>query len=371
MRAGIIERGDPQAKILDGQMHHSQVRHFVRSRNTARLTGGVWSAGRWTAAMLVAAAVVLVACGDGDSTASTATQTPEAAATEGSAATTPAPEPTGCTPARPHDSGNHSATLASGGLDREYMLYVPTSYTGEDATPLIVSLHGHGSSAGEQTIYSGLPLKAEDEGFIVVTPQGTGDEPHWNFTTVEAGAPDDVAFISDLLDKLESELCIDTSRVYVAGISNGAAMSVTLACFLSDRIAAIAPVAGLFLFPGCPSTHPVSVIAFHGTDDRLVPFEGGSVSGSALNVPPIEDSANQWAAHNGCQESPIEEQATEHVRLLRYEGCDQGAAVELYVVEDGGHTWPGAPIDVPFGATTHEISATDLMWSFFEAHAIP
>lgn len=352
-------------------MHHSRVWHSVRRHAAGLLTGGVCGATRWIAVLLVTTAVVLAACGGGEQTASTATQTPEAAATPASATASPTLAPTGCTPARPHASGNLAATLASGGLDREYMLYVPTSYTGEDARPLVVNLHGHSSSAGEQAIYSGLPLKAEEEGFIVVTPQGTGDEPHWNFTTVEAGAPDDVAFTSDLLDKLESELCIDTSRVYVAGISNGAAMSVTLACFLSDRIAAIAPVAGLFLFPGCPSTHPVSVIAFHGTDDRLVPFEGGSVSESALNVPPIEDSANQWAVHNGCPDSPTEEQATEHVRLVRYEGCDQGAAVELYVVEGGGHTWPGALIDIPFGATTHEISATDLMWSFFEAHPIP
>ena len=287
------------------------------------------------------------------------------------APTTPTPASADCVPARPHEPGSFTETLTSAGLDREYMLYVPTSYTGEDATPLVVNLHGHGSNAGQQAIYSGLPVKAEQEGFIVVTPQGTGARPHWNFTTVEAAAPDDVAFISDLLDKLESELCIDPSRVYAAGISNGAAMSVTLGCFLSERIAAVAPIAGLFFFPGCPSTRPVSVIAFHGTDDRLVPFEGGPVSDSGLRVAPIEESAQKWAEHNGCASIPKEAQATEHARLLQYEHCDEGATVELYVVEGGGHTWPGAAIDIPFGLTTREISATDLMWDFFEAHPKP
>jgi polyhydroxybutyrate depolymerase len=285
------------------------------------------------------------------------------------ATTTPASAQADCMPARPHELGNFPGTLTSGGLERQYLLHVPTSYTGDDATPLVVNLHGHGSNAGEQAIYSGLLVKAEEKGFIVVTPQGTGAEPHFNFTTVEAGAPNDVAFISDLLDTLESELCVDPSRVYAAGISNGAAMSVTLACLLSNRIAAIAPVAGLFFFPGCPSIRPVSVIAFHGTDDKLVPFEGGPVGD--LQAPPVEDSLQQWAEHDECTSGPQDERVSDHVRLRRYDDCAEGATVELYAVEGGGHTWPGATIDVPLGATTHEISATDLMWAFFEAHPKP
>ena len=287
------------------------------------------------------------------------------------ATTSPASAQADCIAGRPHEPGSSPGTLTSGGLERQYILHVPTSYTGDDATPLVVNLHGHGSNAAEQAFYSGLPVKAEEEGFIVVTPQGTGAEPHWNFTTVEAGAPNDVAFISDLLDTLESELCIDPSRVYAAGISNGAAMTVTLACFLSDRIAAIAPVAGLFFFPGCPSIRPVPVIAFNGTDDKLVPFEGGPVGDSTVRVPAVEDSLQQWAEQNGCTSGPQDERVSDHVRLRRFEGCAEGATVELYAVEGGGHTWPGASIDIPLGATTHEISATDLMWAFFEAHPKP
>jgi polyhydroxybutyrate depolymerase len=352
-------------------MHRSRVSRFVRRHGRPRFIGAPCGGRPWIGALLLATGIFLTACGGGEVITSTATRTPGVAATPASTASSPTISPTGCTPARSHDSGSVTATLTSGGLEREYILSVPTSYTGEDAMPLVVNLHGHSSNAGEQAIYSGLPAKGEQEGFIVVTPQGTGTELHWNFTTVEAGMPDDVAFISDLLDALESQLCVDPSRVYAAGISNGAAMSVTLACFLSDRIAAIAPVAGTFFFPGCPSSRPVSVIAFHGTDDALVPFEGGPVGGSALSVAPIEDSILKWAEHDGCTDVPREEQATEHVRLVSYESCDQGAAVELYVVEGGGHTWPGARIDIPLGATTHEISATDLMWAFFEAHPEP
>jgi polyhydroxybutyrate depolymerase len=348
------------------------IRDLFCTPNTALFTGSVSQARRWMAALVVLVAMVMAACDSGPGTPGTTTQTSEpiltATPTE---VARPARTSARCTPARPHEPGTFSETLTSGDLEREYILHVPPSYKGADATPLVVDLHGHGSNATQQALYSGLPAKATEAGFIVVTPQGTGAEPHWNFTTFESGAPDDVAFIKDLLDTLDSELCIDAARVYATGISNGAAMSVTLACRLSDRIAAIAPVAGVFFFPGCPSTHPVSVIAFHGTDDKLVPFEGRPAAQSSVPVPPIEQSVQKWATHNGCAEEPEMVRVAESVRLLRYDACDEGAAVELYVVEGGGHTWPGAAFDIPFGDTTQEISATDLMWSFFEAHPKP
>ncbi len=292
----------------------------------------------------------------------------------GPAASPPAPsEPPamGCTPARPHEPGDFEETLVSGGRTRKYILHVPPSYTGAEPLPLVLNLHGYGSNAREQAFYSGLPTKADKAGFIVVTPLGTGDEPHWNFLGIGASAPDDVAFIDYLLDTMMSDLCIDQARVYSAGISNGAAMSVTLACRLSDRIAAIAPIAGLFFVDGCAADRPVPVITFHGTHDEYVPFEGGGVRSSSLPVRPVEESLHDWATHNGCAEDPETTRVSGSVRLIRYQGCDQGATVELYVIEGGGHTWPGA-IDIPWlGATTHEISAADLMWAFFEAHPMP
>ena len=279
-------------------------------------------------------------------------------------------------------------------------------------------------------------------------PQGLGTtltpEPHWNFTTLGPlgpGAPDDVAFIDDLLNAVEAELCIDSARVFSTGFSVGAGLSVRLACDLSDRIAAIAPVSGVYFppfnprripEPGCLSTRPVPVIAFHGTADPGVPFEGGErgmnrlvllvialaaiggglvlyrgsrrvgwravgMSAFALGVGAllvftltlavfqsseghdpglgsIEDKhIPGWAAHNRCARVPMEEQVTQNVRLVRYEQCDEGATVELYVIEGGGHQWPDATFEAQpqnFGSATHEISANDLMWDFFEAHPL-
>lgn len=312
------------------------------------------------ALVMAALALFVTACGDDAAPAPLATPPAESP--------TASPVSTACTPTRPHESGTFRETIAAGGLEREYILYIPPSYSGDNAVPLIINLHGFGSNARQQAAYSGLPAKAKDAGFIIVTPQGTGSQPHWNFTTVEPGAPDDVAFIGDLLDKLESQLCLDRARVYATGISNGAAMSVRLACDLSDRIAAIAPVAGMHFPRNCSATRSVPVIAFHGTDDNLVPFEGGQVlAGLGLTVRPVKESAAAWARHNGCASSPKEERVTEHVQLVSYQDCKEGATVNLYIIE-GGHTWPGSAFDAPYGATTQEISAADLIWAFFEAH---
>ena len=162
-------------------------------------------------------------------------------------------------------------------------------------------------------------------------------------------------------------------------MSNGAQMSVRLACDLSDRIAAIAPVAGSYFppafvqipgEPGCDAARPVPVIAFHGTADSVI---NSRAVRSACAIPfdtrPIETSViPDWAAHNGCDASPVSERVSEHVRVVRYDGCD--ADVELYVVDGGRHEWPGATGGPGGAPEADEISANDLMWDFFEAHAL-
>lgn len=252
---------------------------------------------------------------------------------------------------------------------------MPPAYDGGGALPVVINLHGFSSSAEEQAAYSGFPAKGAAEGFIVVTPQGVGDPPFWNMVGV-ALLQDDVAFISDLLDALESQLCIDPQRVYATGISNGAGMSNRLACDLSGRIAAIGTVAGTAFPVNCAAPRPVPVIAFHGTADPLVPYAGGPINAGLslrlnLQAPPAEEAIASWAEHNGCTTGPSRESVSAHVERIAYDGCDAGASVELYAIAGGGHTWPGAS-DVPrLGATTHEISATELIWAFFAAHPMP
>jgi polyhydroxybutyrate depolymerase len=287
-----------------------------------------------------------------------------------------------CDPSRSHPAGDTTETLTAGGFDREYILHIPPSYDGSDPVPLVLNLHGLGSHAREQMDYSELAGKADEEGFIVVAPQGTVTQfipsRHWNFTTLEAfdDTPDDVAFIDALLDHLEEELCVDPARVYVAGMSNGAQMAVRLACDLAGRIAAISAIAGVYYPPAfeqvdaepdCNPSSPVPVIAFHGTEDRVIQFEGGAL-GLALpfDTRHIETEVMpDWAERNGCDQPSARDEVTDNVTVLRYQDCDAG--VELYVIESGRHEWPGS--STGFGSPqADEVSANDLMWEFFQGN---
>jgi polyhydroxybutyrate depolymerase len=138
--------------------------------------------------------------------------------------------------------------------------------------------------------------------------------------------------------------------VFATGLSNGAEMASQVGCFLGDRFAAIAPVAGI-LFQGC-SGPPLPVITFHGTDDFNVPYE------SALEAVP------EWARHNGCDETPSSRRVGDQVLLDEYAGCE--APVVFVTLEGAGHTWPGAEDAAGgVGVTNHEISANEAMWGFF------
>ena len=287
-----------------------------------------------------------------------------------------------CDPGFVHPTGEFldETIETTDGLTREYNLRVPSGYNPGQATPLVFNLHGFTSTTIAQDLISELPATAEAEGFILVTPQGTVNQnnlPFWNSAGAPSPIPDDVAFISELLSSLQRELCIDPARVFATGLSNGGFMSSLLGCALSDRIAAIAPVAGT-TFPSTCAVRPMPVIAFHGTEDMLV------------SLGPVENTAiPAWAAHNNCDPATIQNPVapTSGVRLTRYANCDGGATVELYVVFDAdlvtvgdqgaGHTWPGSAfLMTPFfidliGLTSPEISANDLMWDFFLAHPLP
>lgn len=282
-------------------------------------------------------------------------------------------------------------TITAGGQERAYKRFVPPSYTGAEPVPLVVDLHGYSEGAAVHTAMSDLNGLAGQEGFVNLTPQGTGTIPFWNALSVDpaSGGPDDVGFLADLLDATEASLCVDTARIYVTGLSNGAFMTSLVACELADRVAAVAPVAGVRFPEGCAPARPVPMVSFHGTADQFVTFDGSegakvgtlefneetrSVLGS-ITFAPIPDTVRQWAEVEGCASTPVEEQVTPSVRLVRYEGCGQGSVVELYVVDGGGHAWPGsefsASIESVVGPTTMEIDANALMWAFFVAHPLP
>ncbi len=281
-------------------------------------------------------------------------------------------------------SDRTNGTIVSSGVTRRYLLYVPNTYDGSKPAPLIISLHPAATWPAFEMNMSRWNALAEQYGFIVVYPAGSGAF----FDTFTRGAsvwpggphtlPRDVRFISDLIDKLEAEYNLDPRRIYANGMSNGGAMAFALGCELPDRIAAVGvvgaagpPVPGGF---GCGGSQPMPTIAFHGTADKFAPYLGrkSPVSFAPKPFPNIPNWAGQVARRNQCQGDPNETRITANVRLLAYTNCAADADVALYTIEGGGHTWPGGkPLpEWIAGRTTEEVKATPIMWEFFRRHPL-
>lgn len=269
------------------------------------------------------------------------------------------------------------AVLEVDGEERIYNLVLPKGARGEGSTtprPLVIGMHGAtGTNEGFDRT-SELPQLAKEHGFVFVSPQARGASPIWD---IDPDGPD-AAFIDSLVDELESGMCIDTARIYLTGFSMGGMMSLLMACQQPDRFAAIAPVGGFVQIDGCDRDEPVPLIAFHGTDDESVGFDGTMYGGVATlvgysNGPPVRELTTQWADDNGCDEPPAESRAGSDVVRIEY-ACPSDGSVELYVVEGGSHTWPGSELTrqyFPDKHTTLEIEAGQLIWQFFEAHPHP
>jgi polyhydroxybutyrate depolymerase len=266
--------------------------------------------------------------------------------------------------------------FVSSGEERTYRLYVPKSYDPARPTPLVISLHGGGLSGAVQMEMSRWNAVADEHGLLVVYPSGfSGRGPRaWRAESAERSA-NDVRFIAELIDFLSRSYNVDPDRVYADGLSNGSGMAFVLSCALSDRIAAVGAVATAVFLPWseCRDPRPVPVIAFHGTEDRLTPYHGGT-SWVAPNhrFPSIPDWVAAWARRNRCLEIPLEAALASDVSRRAYQGCADGADVVFYTVHGGGHTWPGGGAQPEWfaGKTSHSIEASREMWAFFRAHPL-
>lgn len=279
------------------------------------------------------------------------------------------------------ERGIIDGSLMSGGVERRYLLYVPEAYDPAQPAPLVLSLHGFASNPTQQMQFSDWNTVADEHGFLVVYPQGTGFPLRWNTDATPddnendlfSGEADDVALLSELIDHLAESYCLDQTRVYATGLSNGGGMSNRLACELADRITAIGPVAGAYspLDMECNPSRPVPVMAFHGTDDTIVPYEGSEFRGT--NLPPIPEWAASWGARNGCDMNPEVLDSVGEVDIIRYGGCDNDAQVILHTVNGGGHNWPGGGVqpEMFMGTVNRDVNASERMWAFFEAYRLP
>ncbi len=198
---------------------------------------------------------------------------------------------------------------------------------------------------------------------------------------------DDVGFLSALIDSMIKDYNINPKRVYVTGISNGAIMSYRLACELSYKITAIAPVDGnipYLLLPACSPSRPVSVLAINNTDDPLVPFQGGEIYGrfhrlKLGKVLSVDESIGFWVNRNMCSITPVVDEVPDSdprdgstVTVKKYFNGIEGTEVILYAIDGGGHTWPGGFQYLPagiIGKTCRDFDANEVIWSFFKKHS--
>jgi len=282
--------------------------------------------------------------------------------------------------------GDHTRSLESGGRTRQYLIHIPPQYDGQEETPVVLVFHGGAMNARAIQLHTGMNKKSDEAGFIAVYPDGTGwlkKMLTWNGGNCCGYAMrnkvDDVAFVNALLDDLAKVVKVDARRVYATGISNGAILSYLLASELSNRIAAIAPVAGPMGTASCSPKRPVPVIHFHGTNDTFAPYEGRQGKGLTLTIfYSVEHSTNNWVKANGCTGEPkteeLEDQHEDGTKIIRkvWGNGKQGSEVVLITIVGGGHTWPGIQPRVKYlGISTKEISANDMMWEFFKKHPMP
>jgi polyhydroxybutyrate depolymerase len=261
-------------------------------------------------------------------------------------------------------------TVEHDGQTRTFHVRLPDGHDNTTPLPVVLSFHGRAVNAASQEATSRFTALGSQEGFIVVYPQGLGSLPTWNAgVCCSDGLQDvyDLGFVDALLDRLESDLCIDTSRVYANGLSAGGFMTYALACERSERFAAVASVAGMTgMFP-CNPEREIPVFHFHGTDDGVVSYTGTG----GLTVMSVDNNMASWASRNGCDAQPSVFLQDDDVTCEQWTGCDAQSEVRLCTIDGGGHQWPGGVAVPLLGPLSDTIDATQMMWSFCRDFSLP
>ncbi|MXY80830.1 MAG: hypothetical protein F4Y91_01815, partial [Gemmatimonadetes bacterium] len=265
-------------------------------------------------------------------------------------------------------TGLFAQTLSHDGVTREYIIYVPDSYDGTSAVPLMLNFHGYGGIADQYLKYADMRPLADMENFILVYPQGTllDGDPHWNAgleSDKNKSDADDFGFVETLINEISSNYNIDLARVYSCGYSNGSFFTYALACYHSDKIAAIGSVAGTMMeetYDNCNPSHPTAMINIHGTADKSVPY-GGEFEGLSS----IDEVLAYWVSFNNTSTTPIVNSMDDRGTTIEhhsYTDGDNNTAVEHYKIIDGGHVW----FDISYDGS----NTSSLIWDFVSRYDI-
>ena len=285
--------------------------------------------------------------------------------------------------------GDHAFSLDHQGLARSYLLRVPPAAAANKPLPVVVNFHGGGSNAKTQKWYSRMDATADRGGFIAVYPNGSGgvgDRFHtWNAGNCCGWAAvnriDDVGFTLAVLDDLARRMLVDHARVYATGLSNGSMMAYRLAAEASERIAAVAGVAGAMTLPTFAPKLPMPVLHIHSVDDERARYDGGlgpafPMTDTRVFHASVSDMLTKWLEHNRCPAARSAAPAIAgsgadagHTAMrFTWSPCRAGSEVILLRLAGPGHVWPGGQRDflpVLLGTSTAVVDANDEMWRFF------
>lgn len=278
--------------------------------------------------------------------------------------------------------------LVFDGLNRSYYIHLPKNFDKKNSYPVVFVLHGGGRADGDELAeYTDFNEIADREGFIVVYPNGV--EAQWNdgrgetFRKSDNKEIDDVGFVSTLIDRIINDYNGDSTRIYVTGLSNGGMMTLRLGCELSSKLAAIAPVIANIpknIIGKCKPESLLPVLLMNGTDDPIVPWEGGNITIFFKKVGVVvstEETIQFWVEHNQCDPIPITKSLPDKapddgskVKVITYKNEKNNCEVILYMIEGGGHCFPGSNIPERrfTGRKNNDINGAEIIWGFFKEH---
>jgi polyhydroxybutyrate depolymerase len=259
--------------------------------------------------------------------------------------------------------GSRSIEFLSSNHSRTAWIHLPPAPAGKPL-PLVIAFHFAGGTGREMEAAIGLSPLADREGFVVLYPNAVSPSHFWALKQRDQG--DDLAITNNLLDHVEATVCIDPTRVYATGVSNGGGMAARAGCALSDRIVAIAPVAGGYrgLDP-CKPDRPVSVLEIHGTADTVVPYNGRGAS-HAGSVPAY---LAYWTRRDRCPRGAVRSNRPRGVVQLDWRNCSQHTAVRHLKLAGTTHGWPGSESGLPRRDPTG-ISTDREVWRFFRGRTL-
>ncbi len=255
--------------------------------------------------------------------------------------------------------------VGADGQQRTFELAVSRYYDGTRAAPLILNFHEHSSSGSLHDKYTLMGNLATQRGYIVVSPDSTSSPPSWN-TRAATNRLDDFAFAHGLVSQLLTTMCVDPTRIYAAGHSNGGMFAALLVCSAPYEFAAVA-VVGAVPLSSCPAEVQPAVIEILGTADAITLYEGRITLEGRIVKPSAVESINSWALHAGCVDPPATVLVEDGVEAMRFDGCS-GADVVLLTVIGGAHPWPGgsvARISAENSEAGRTFPATETILNFF------